>query len=95
LFGLLGRLPQPMGSCRDSRRRIVRMAQRQGLALMKSRRRDPRASDYGRYRLVDATSDELVMPSQNGYDPSIDDVENVLTGNWPPSAGGSQSRAPV
>lgn len=31
-----------------------RMAERQGLALVKTRRRDSRAVDYGSYKLVDS-----------------------------------------
>jgi hypothetical protein len=34
--------------------RLRRMAERQGLELRKSRRRDPRAKDYGRWYIVDA-----------------------------------------
>lgn len=33
--------------------RLRRVAERQGLRLIKSRRRDPRATDYGMYALVD------------------------------------------
>lgn len=33
--------------------RLRRMAERQGLELRKSRRRDPRAKDYGRWYIVD------------------------------------------
>lgn len=32
--------------------RLRRMAQRQGLVLQKSARRDPKAKDFGRYRLL-------------------------------------------
>jgi hypothetical protein len=39
--------------------RLRRMASRQGLQLMKSRRRDPRALDYGTYWLVDASGVEV------------------------------------
>jgi len=39
--------------------RLRRMATRQGLQLVKSRRRDPRALDYGTYWLVDASSVEV------------------------------------
>ncbi len=34
--------------------RVRRMAERQGLRLVKSRRRDPRALDYGGYWLLNA-----------------------------------------
>jgi hypothetical protein len=40
--------------------RIRRMAQRQGLQLTKSRRRDPLALDFGRYRLLDDSGAEVI-----------------------------------
>jgi hypothetical protein len=52
---------------------LRRMADRQGLALTKSRRRDPRALDYGRYRLVRGRSTVLDTKT-------LDDVEAYLTG---------------
>jgi hypothetical protein len=39
--------------------RLRRMASRQGLQVLKSRRRDPRALDYGTYWLVDASGVEV------------------------------------
>lgn len=52
--------------------RLRRVAERQGLALTKTRRRDPRAIDYGHYYLhrdgiqvLDATT--------------LDDIERFLT----------------
>jgi hypothetical protein len=61
--------------------RLRRAAQRQGLMLAKSRRRDPRASDYGTYMLVDAQTNTLIawgLPP--GYGMSLDDVEDALRG---------------
>ena len=47
--------------------RARRMAQRQGLELRKSRRRDPNAIDYSRYWLVNPwNSDALVFGDQWG-----------------------------
>ena len=40
--------------------RLRRAAQRRGLALMKSRRRDPRAFDYGTYMLIDQQTNFVV-----------------------------------
>jgi hypothetical protein len=40
--------------------RLRRMAERQGLRLVKSRRRDPRAIDYGTYMLVNAEINGVV-----------------------------------
>lgn len=40
--------------------RVRRMAERQGLKLVKSRRRDPKALDYNKYVLVDARDGHVV-----------------------------------
>jgi len=63
--------------------RLRRAAQRQGLALTKSRRRDPRATDYGMYYVSRVTapggnwrSRELLTP-ETGF--SLDEVEAFLT----------------
>jgi hypothetical protein len=40
--------------------RLRRAAERQGLRLVKSRRRDPRALDYGTYTLADLGSGQTV-----------------------------------
>lgn len=40
--------------------RLRRAAKRQGLVLVKSRSRDPRAIDYGGYMLADADTDKVV-----------------------------------
>jgi hypothetical protein len=59
--------------------RVRRMAARQGLTLSKSRRRDPRALDYGIWYLTDATSNRLRKgPDQDGYR-SLHQVEAYLT----------------
>lgn len=63
------------GDVRENRLR--RMAQRQGLMLRKSRRRDPRAVDFGGYWLVDASTTTLVAGGQFGI--SLDEVEAYLT----------------
>lgn len=67
--------------------RLRRMAQRQGLRLEKSRRRDPRALDYGAYWLVQGPP-----PSAGGenwrsrvtefggeHGASLDEIEQRLT----------------
>lgn len=59
-----------------------RMAKRQGLELVKSRRRDPRATDFGMYVLVDPETNGIVHGAASGrYDLSLDDVEAYLTGD--------------
>jgi hypothetical protein len=60
--------------------RARRMAERQGLRLAKSRRRDPRSVDYGSYMLVDAaTSGVIAYGLRNGYGLSLTDVFEILT----------------
>jgi hypothetical protein len=55
--------------------RLRRAAERQGLLLKKSRRRDPRAYDYGVYWIVNARLNTLESP-ESGM--SLDDVEAFL-----------------
>lgn len=67
--------------------RLRSMARRQGLTLAKSRRRDPRALDYGTYCLLRVETAgghwrgrALVAGDQNtGYGMSLDDIERALT----------------
>ena len=64
--------------------RFRRMADRQGLILKKSRRRDPRAIDFGMYALLDAnTGAPLHAGDPTGrtiYSLDLDEVEEWLTG---------------
>ena len=62
--------------------RLRRAADRQGLRLERSRRRDPRATDYGRYWLLDLATDEIVAGADDLDRPSmtLDEVEAWLTG---------------
>jgi hypothetical protein len=60
--------------------RLRRMAKRQGLELKKSRRRDPKAVDYGGYMIIDQRTGKPVL----GYDhfefqASLEEVEEYLT----------------
>lgn len=57
--------------------RLRRAASRQGLGLQKSRRRDPRALDYGGYWLFDISTNGLVAGGEWGM--SLDEVEEWLT----------------
>ena len=60
--------------------RLRRMAERQGLSLAKSRRRDPNALDFGGYMLVDATTNAVVAGGSPGpYSLTLDEVEAWLT----------------
>lgn len=56
------------------------MADRQGLVLRKSRRRDPRATDYGGWMLVDARTNVVELGGTPfAFCASLDDVEKYLT----------------
>jgi hypothetical protein len=60
--------------------RLRRMAERQGLRLVKSRRRDPHAIDFGKYALVSAETNGIVFGSGSfGYDADLEDIERYLT----------------
>jgi hypothetical protein len=57
--------------------RLRRMAARQGIRLVKSRRRDPQALDYGQFWLVDIEANLQLTGGQFGI--SLDKVEDWLT----------------
>ena len=60
--------------------RLRRMADRQGLRLRKSRRRNPRAIDFGGYMLVDAGSNEIVWGGNpHPFSATLDEIEDFLT----------------
>jgi hypothetical protein len=66
--------------------KLRRMAERQGLRLQKSRRRDPRALDFGTYRLVDAEMTRNAPHAvhedwlfDGGRRMTLDEVEAYLT----------------
>ncbi|MDL4815972.1 hypothetical protein [Actinomadura opuntiae] len=56
--------------------RLRRMANRQGYALKKSGRRDPRAVDYGVYWVIDPNTNAL-LTDEKGL--SLDEIERWLT----------------
>lgn len=61
--------------------RLRRMAQRQGYILQKSRRRDPKAIDYGGYMLVDIQHNTgIVGYTPYAYSADLDEIEDFLTG---------------
>ncbi|MBB3770984.1 hypothetical protein FHS55_001579 [Angulomicrobium tetraedrale] len=61
--------------------RLRRKAQRQGLRLEKSRRRDPDALDHGGWMLIDIASNAIVFGSGAApYRADLDAVEAYLTG---------------
>jgi len=61
--------------------RLRRMAERQGLRLEKSRRRDPRALDYGTYCLWDEAAHTQVVVTDHWLRLTLDDVERYLAGD--------------
>lgn len=68
-----------MTSLKVTENRLRRAADRQGLQLVKSRRRDPRAVDYGTYMIVDQRTNAVVgYGLQSGYGLSLEAVEDYL-----------------
>ena len=67
--------------------RLRRAAQRQGLTLTKSRRRDPRALDYGLYFLaLDGSHEWRSRPAvDQGQGMTLDEVETYLRGDPAPA----------
>ena len=60
--------------------RLRRMAERQGFRFVKSRRRDPFAVDFGRYRIETADGVEATrFASTMGWGLTLDEVEYRLT----------------
>lgn len=59
--------------------RLRRAAERQGLRLERSRRRDRRATDYGTYMLVDPDTNTIaVCGLPSGYGLRLHDVDREL-----------------
>ena len=57
--------------------RLRRMAERQGLRLTKSRRRDRHATGYGTYQLVDGTASQADI-AVGDYGLDLDQIESQL-----------------
>jgi len=68
-----------MNADRVRENRIRRMIQRQDHALRKSHRRDPRATGFGTYLIVDTRTGAIVA---SGI--SLDDAERWAQGEPPP-----------
>lgn len=58
--------------------RLRRAAARQGLRFQKSRRRDPRARDYGRYWLTDVYTNRGIGIAGEMDGCTLDEIEAVL-----------------
>lgn len=56
--------------------RVRRMAARQGLTLQRSRRRDPRAIDYGTYWLIETRTGAVALGDTLGV--TLDEIETAL-----------------
>lgn len=64
--------------------RLRRKLERMGYRLTKSRRRDPRAYDFGGYMILDAwNNNEIAGGHPYGYSMNIDDVENFTKEEGP------------
>lgn len=63
--------------------RLRRMAERQGLRLVKSRRRDEFAKGYGTYMLVAGHGGEMNLGAGDGYGFDLDEIEKQLRGQTP------------
>jgi hypothetical protein len=72
----------PMTTAEKTREtRLRRMAERQGLALHKSPRRDHRAIDFEMWRIDDRATNTVVAGGEfNGFSLTIDEVEWYLKG---------------
>lgn len=70
-----------MDQSRTREQRLRRMADRQGLRLVSSRRRDERAIDYGKWMLVDQASGNVIAGAGKlgRAEFSLDEVEQYLT----------------
>jgi hypothetical protein len=65
--------------------RIRRLVARQGFMLEKSRRRDPRAPDFGRFRIVDPHTNSVAAGGQPwDYSLSLDEAEAWALEGEPP-----------
>jgi ActR/RegA family two-component response regulator len=59
--------------------RLRRVATRRGFSLVKSRRRDRQAIDYGGYMVVDTYTNAVVLGvTYHAYAATLDDVEAFL-----------------
>lgn len=59
--------------------RLRRIAERRGMKIEKSRRRDPKAIDFGGYMLIDVSTNAVITGgSPYPYSASIEDIEEHL-----------------
>jgi hypothetical protein len=71
--------PPSEGSAKVKENRIRRVAARRGYQLLKSRRRDPKAYDYGGYMLTDLQTGGVVFgAAPYAYAATLEEVETFL-----------------
>jgi hypothetical protein len=59
--------------------KLRRMAERQGYVLEKSKRRDPKATDFGKYRLLVNHRDIDEHRANTGFDQTLGEIEGFLS----------------
>jgi hypothetical protein len=76
-------MPASYGSDKVRENRLRRMADRQGLEIQKSRRRDPRAIGYDRWLILDARTNAVVAGTEGTprHGMTLDEVEAYLSGD--------------
>ncbi len=67
-----------MASEKVRENRLRRLAVRRGLLLMKTRRRDPRAYDFGGFKLVDFNNNVVAGSKPMDFSLDLDGVEKFL-----------------
>jgi hypothetical protein len=76
--------------------RLRRVAERRGMKLLKSRRRDPDAIDFGGFMLVDAYTNAVIEgATHHAYSASLDDIETVLSPQKALAAVSALLKAPI
>ena len=76
-------MPRSQGSDKVRENRLRRMAERQGLEIQKSRRRDPRAIGYDRWLILDPRTNTVVAGTEGTprHGMTLDAVEAYLMGD--------------
>jgi hypothetical protein len=66
---------------------LRRLAERRGYQLVKSRSRDPRAMDYGRYKIIEVATQGIVAgdDGRGGCAYTFDQAEEYLSASRPPA----------
>lgn len=95
LLGVMGD-DQRQGTAKVDENRVRRMAERQGLRLEKSRRRDPLALGFGTYGLIDIETERIVFgPAGGMYGRRLEEVEAFLAASDPTAVGHTRIEIPI